>query len=257
VDSISTEIWSLKERHFLVTGAASGIGRAVALLFDRLGAKLSLVDRDEAGLNATQAACGDKEHRHFRFDLRVIEAIDGLVDDAVKAQGPLRGLVHAAGIQAVSPARVLRPGQWRDILTVNTESAMALARNFHSQRTTGPYGSSIVFISSIMALAGSPGAIAYSASKAALHGMARSMAMEFAPRNIRVNCVAPGFVRTPMYERTEQLWDDEQKKAVEANHPLGIGAPEDIANAVAFLCCDTGRWITGTVLVVDGGYLAR
>jgi NAD(P)-dependent dehydrogenase (short-subunit alcohol dehydrogenase family) len=114
-----------------------------------------------------------------------------------------------------------------------------------------------VFISSIMALAGSPGAIAYSASKAALHGMARSMAMEFAPRNIRVNCVAPGFVRTPMYERTEQLWDDEQKKAVEANHPLGIGAPEDIANAVAFLCCDTGRWITGTVLVVDGGYLAR
>ena len=94
-------------------------------------------------------------------------------------------------------------------------------------------------------------------SKAALHGMTHSLALEFASKKLRVNCIAPGFVRTALFEKTARMWDEAQFQAVEAQHPLGFGLPEDIANAVAFLAADTARWITGSVLVVDGGYLAR
>jgi NAD(P)-dependent dehydrogenase (short-subunit alcohol dehydrogenase family) len=186
-----------------------------------------------------------------------VEEIETLVKNAVAGAGPLSGFVHCAGIQAVMPARVLTVAAWREIFAVNTESGLAVAKSFSSKRVRADNGGSIVFISSVMGLVGSPAATAYSMSKSALHGVARSLALEFAASRIRVNCIAPGFVKTPMFERGERLWDDAQRAAVEAQHPLGVGSPDDIANAAAFLCADTGRWITGTVMVVDGGYLAQ
>jgi NAD(P)-dependent dehydrogenase (short-subunit alcohol dehydrogenase family) len=108
-----------------------------------------------------------------------------------------------------------------------------------------------------MAIVGSATIVGYSMSKAALIGMSRSMALELAPRRIRVNCVAPAFVRTPMYSKVMGFWDPEQEARIAALHPLGEGEPEDIANAIAFLLADTGKWITGTVLTVDGGYTAQ
>jgi NAD(P)-dependent dehydrogenase (short-subunit alcohol dehydrogenase family) len=116
---------------------------------------------------------------------------------------------------------------------------------------------SIVFISSIMGTVGSPGAAAYGSSKGALDAMARSLALELATKRIRVNCVAPAFVRTPMFERMAQRWSATQRSQVEALHPLGLGEPEDVAGAIAFLLSDAARWITGTVLTVDGGYTAQ
>jgi NAD(P)-dependent dehydrogenase (short-subunit alcohol dehydrogenase family) len=247
---------NLLGKHYLITGAASGIGSAVAVLLNRLGASLSLVDRDANGLQETVrlAAAGQS---CYQFDLKDIDGIDRLVADVVSKGGRLHGVVHSAGLQSIMPAKALTVEGWREIFAVNTESALALAKAMQSKKVYAGDSGSIVFISSIMALAGSPGAIAYSMSKSALHGMARSLALEYASKRIRVNCVAPGFVRTPLFERTEKFWDAEQKRAVELQHPLGFGEPEDIANAVAFLLADTGRWITGTVLVVDGGYLAR
>ena len=94
-------------------------------------------------------------------------------------------------------------------------------------------------------------------SKAALIGMAKSMALELAPKRIRVNCVAPGFVRTPMQNQVAKFWDQEQEDRITQLHPLGWGEPEDIANAITFLLADTGKWITGSVLTVDGGYTAQ
>jgi NAD(P)-dependent dehydrogenase (short-subunit alcohol dehydrogenase family) len=170
---------------------------------------------------------------------------------------PLHGVVHCAGIQSVNPVRTLSQDSWRKIFAVNTEAGLALAKAMSSKKVYAGDHGSVIFISSIMGLAGSAGSVAYSMSKAALHGMARSLALEFAGKRIRVNCIAPGFVRTALFIETEKLWDPEQKAAVEALHPLGFGTPEDVANAVAFLAADTGRWITGSVMVVDGGYLAR
>lgn len=244
-------------RRYLVTGAGSGIGRAVARLLDGLGADLGLVDLDPEGLEQTAKQLSSTRHRTFIFDLRRVDEIGGLVTKVVAEVGTLHGLVHAAGIQHVTPARVLEPAVWREIFAVNTEAGLAAAKTFHSKRTYAGDHGSVVFISSVMGLVGTPGAIAYSMSKSALHGITKSLALEFAARKIRVNCVAPSFVRTALFERTQRLWDDEQRKQVERQHPLGFGEPEDVANAVAFLLADTGRWITGTALVVDGGYLAQ
>lgn len=244
-------------RHVLVTGAGSGIGRSVATLLDRLGATLSLVDLSPSGLEESLSLLGSGRHRTLVSDLSNLQEADDLLRQAVDAGGRLHGMVHSAGIQEVLPAKSLTVESWRKVFAVNAEAGLALAKGFQSRKIYGGERGSIVFISSIMGLVGSPGAIAYSMSKAALHGMARSLALEYAPRSIRVNCVAPGFVKTALLERTSRLWGAEQAKAVESLHPLGFGEPEDVAHAVAFLLADTGRWITGSVLVVDGGYLAR
>lgn len=246
----------LAGRHCLVTGAASGIGRATAELFAALGARVSLVDCNEASLRTLAEALPNGPHACHVHDLADVDGIDDLVRDIVAGLGPLHGVVHAAGIQSVLPAKDLKPEVWRRILAVNTEAALALARNMARKRVCQG-GGAVVFISSVMALAGSAGAVAYAMSKSALHGLARSLALELAPQGTRVNCIAPGFVRTPMLERLERDWDASQREAVEALHPLGFGEPQDIAQAAAFLVATTGRWITGSVLVVDGGYLAK
>lgn len=249
---------ALDGRHYLVTGASSGIGRTTAQMLYRLGATLSLVDRDGDGLAALCAALQDGDAvRPYVADLSAIEAIGDLVAGCVDAGGRLHGVVHCAGIQSIAPVRSLQLDTWRRIFAVNTEAALAFGKAMASRKVYAGEHGSLVFLSSVMGSVGSAGAIPYSMSKAALDGMARSLALELASRHIRVNCIAPGFVQTPLFDRTEKLWDEAQRNAVEAQHPLGFGKPEDVAHAVAFLLADTGRWITGSVMVVDGGYLAH
>ena len=248
---------SLRSRRILVTGAASGIGRATCELLVRLQAKVVAVDIDETELTAVAAGLPGEGHAQFSFDLSDVDGIPALMTKIARDGGPLFGVVHAAGISCVQPVRLLTTAVYRKVLLVNTEAALALARGFQQKTVGESGGGSIVFISSVMALAGEPGAAAYSLSKAALHGLARSLAIELAPRKIRVNCVAPGFVRTPMFAQISKPWDAAQRAGVEASHPLGLGAPADVANSIAFLLAETGRWITGSVLVVDGGYTAH
>lgn len=247
----------LSGRRFLITGASSGIGRATAVLLSRLGAKVACVDIDNSGLQETFSLLNGDGHCALVYDFRNLNGIADWLTETVRNFGSLHGFVHAAGIPAPWPLKSLSVELWKDVLTVNTEAALLLTKVFQGRKIYAGENGSVVFISSVMGSVGSPAASVYSMTKAALDGMARSLAIELASRRIRVNCVAPAFVRTPMLERVGASWDNEHRAAVEASHPLGLGLPEDIANAAAFLLADTGRWITGTVLVVDGGYTAQ
>lgn len=141
-------------------------------------------------------------------------------------------------------------------MRVNVVAASALAKGFR-QRGVFVEGGSIVLLSSVMGLVGQPGQSLYSATKGALVAMTRSLALELAREQIRVNCVAPAVVMTGMSEQLKQNVSPEQFAQITAMHPLGLGRGEDVASAVAFLLADTARWITGTTLVVDGGYTAH
>jgi len=249
---------ALTGRTFLVTGAASGIGRATSVLLSRLGARVACLDIDEEGLAETRRLLESGDAHNFQVgDLKDLNNIAGWLSECVKSLGPLHGFVHAAGLPAPWPLRGLSASMWNDVRLINTEAALILTKEFHGRKIYAGDHGSVVFISSVMARVGSPAAAVYSMTKSALEGMARSLAMELAPRGIRVNCVAPGFVRTPMLGRMEALQEPGYAARLEALHPLGLGQPEDVANAAAFLLGDAARWITGTVVVVDGGYTAQ
>lgn len=247
----------LAGRRILVTGASSGIGRATAIVLSRLRAEVICCGRDPTRLDETVSRMVGNRHRIEAFDLDNTEQIDGWIKELARSTGPLYGLVHAAGVQSSMPITRVTPKHARTLLTTNVESALALARAFGSSDVCpGPDGS-LVLISSVLASVGVRGRSVYAATKGAIEGLTPSLAIELAPRKVRVNCVSPSFVRTPMLGDMERFWTEQQRAEVERLHPLGIGEPEDVAHCIAFLLGPCGRWITGTVLVVDGGYLAQ
>jgi NAD(P)-dependent dehydrogenase (short-subunit alcohol dehydrogenase family) len=243
-------------RTVLVTGASSGIGRETSVLLSELGAHIVLVARNEQRLEQTMARLSGTGHRIEEFDLTQIDRIPTWLKQIADRSGPIDGLVHSAGIQITRPLRFLSSNDVDSTLQINVAAAISLAKGFR-QKGVRAQESSLVFLASVMGLAGVPGLAAYAASKGALIALTRELAIELVSERIRVNCVAPGYVRTEMTEALYQIMLPEQVAAIEARHPMGVGTPLDIAHAVAFLLADTGRWITGTTLIVDGGYTAQ
>lgn len=246
----------LTGRAILVTGASSGIGRATALLLGRLGARPVLVARDRGRLEAVASELQGSDPVVETLDLSDLAAIAGRVKELARGVGGLHGLVHAAGIHAMQPLRMLEPPDVDAVLRVNVAAAVQLVRGFR-QKGVVARPASVVLLASVVGLVGQPGVAAYAASKGAVIALTKSSALELAREGIRVNCVAPSLVRTPMTDQILGNLDPAQVAAVEAMHPLGLGEPADVAHAVAFLLADTGRWITGTTLVIDGGYTAQ
>jgi len=247
---------SMEGRTVLVTGASSGIGRETAILLSELGAALILAGRDRARLEETRARTQGSGHRVEVFDLTEADAIPGWLKQIAVETGPIHGLVHSAGMHHAIPLRVLTAAKTEELMHTNFTSAVMLVKAFR-QKNCSQRGSSIVLLSSVAALTGQPAISVYSASKAALIGFGRAAAMELAAEGIRLNCVAPGFVATEMAEALSDKLTPEQFGAIRRMHPLGIGNPRDVANAIAFLLAESSRWITGTTLVVDGGYTAQ
>jgi len=243
----------LSNRTILVTGASSGIGRATAILLSELGARIVLVARDVQRLEQTMSALSGSEHRVESFDLTAFDEIPRWLKNLATDLGGFYGLVHSAGVQSTQAVRFLDKVTVDEVMAINILSSMALAKGFRQKDVHNP-NSSIVFVASVMGLVGQVARVAYSASKGALISMSRSLALELARDHIRVNCVAPGVVWTEMTENLQNSITPEQFSKIEAMHPLGIGQPLDVAYAIAFLLADTGRWITGSTLVVDGGY---
>ena len=246
----------MQGRTVLVTGASSGIGRETAILLSELGATVILAGRDVPRLEETRARMQGSVHRVESFDLTTAAAIPGWIKQIAAETGPIHGLVHSAGMHQAIPLRILTASKAEELMSINFTSAVMLVKGFRQKGCAVP-GSSIVLLSSVAALAGQPAISIYSASKAALIGFGRAAAMELAGEGIRVNCIAPGYVATEMAEGLREKLTPEQFESIQRMHPLGIGRPRDVAHAIAFLLADTGRWITGTTLVVDGGYTAQ
>lgn len=247
---------ALDGRTVLVTGASSGLGRAISILISRLGGRVVLVARSEERLAETMMLLEDGEHRIEPFDLTELDAIPGWMKKLAAEVGTFDGLVHSAGLHATLPLRVLKPSRLDELMKVNVSAAMALTKGFRQRGVRAEQGS-VVYLSSVSALAGSAGNAGYSATKGALVSMCRSLAMELASEQIRVNCLAPGWVPTELAAKAEATLEEAQLQAISDMHPLGLGRPDDVANAAAFLLAETGRWITGQTLVIDGGYTAH
>jgi len=247
--------FSLDAKHILVTGASSGIGREVAIWLSRQGAVLTLVARDEERLAATAQALEGKGHQTAVIDFLGDEDVSRWMKELVRSSCPFDGLVHAAGVQMPMPIRATSLNHWEKIMSTNVSSGFSLIKAFRQKGVCQP-DSSIVLISSVMARAGEPALLGYCASKGAVESMARAAALELAREGIRVNCVAPGVVQTEMVESLQNLIGEDSMQAIREKHPLGIGNPSDVAYAVNYLLSPAARWVTGTSLVVDGGYLA-
>jgi len=246
----------LTGRVFLVTGASSGIGLATSVLLSQLGAEIILLARNKDRLMTALSQLEGSGHRIVPFDLAASDTIPGMLKALSTETGEMSGLVHCAGAQMIRPLRVLTSQDIDTLLKLNVNAALMLAKGFRQKGVHTTPGS-IVYVSSIMGLVGAPARSAYCASKSALHSMSKSLALELAPEGVRVNCVAPGFTKTPMLAEAEATVGGEQLRRIEELHPFGFGEPRDVANAIAFLVADTSRWITGSTIVVDGGYTAH
>ena len=238
---------SVAGKSILVTGASSGIGRATAQHLAARGANLVLSGRDEKRLHDCKASLGAGTHVTHAGDLTDIATIAALVDYCPS----LDGVVHSAGIAQPTPAKLIGEAHFDRLMSINVRTPILLTQRILFKGRLRP-GGSLVFMSSIAAHTGTRGTSVYSASKAALEGFIRPLALELLPRRARVNCIAPAVVRTEIFTREQATWLDEQDK----RYPLGIGTPEDVANAIIFLMSDLAQSITGTTLVMDGGCIS-
>lgn len=249
---------SLEGKTIIVTGAASGIGRETARLLSVLGAKLLLLDINADGLRSAVQEL-DQKAVYRVVDLSDFDAVKTVLMDSKQELGcAYTGLVHCAGIPSVIPLRALSNAQFEKVMKINTQAGMNLAKVFTGrQGHDAQQQASIVFISSVYGVVGSAANVAYATSKAAIIGMTKALAIEFASKNIRVNCVAPGFIKTNMADDVNRMFDAAYAERIEAMHPLGWGEAVDIANAIAFLLSDASKWTTGAVFHIDGGFTAQ
>jgi len=257
VNSNSVPSLSLVGRRIVVTGASSGIGRATAVALSQLGASVIAVGRNPERLNQTMITMQPGGHSSYLLDLAEnIDALPGVVSEWARNHGPFNGLVHCAGIEMTLPVRQMDAVSLDKIMRVNTGAALMLVKGM-CQKGNYDRPCSVVMISSVAALTGQAAHSAYSASKGALSAMSRSLAMELARKHIRVNTVCPGQVATEMDETVRAKLGSEKYESIIAAHPLGLGRPIDVAGAIAFLLSDASAWITGTDLIVDGGFTAQ
>lgn len=242
-----TAAFSLHGKTILVTGASSGIGRQIALSCALVGAQIIASGRDSQRLNTTLEALPNTGHRPLILDL----CDDVAVKAAVATLGKIDGIVHAAGIAFLAPLRLATRTHIESQLASNLVAPMLLTQQLLLKNSIHQ-GGSIVFISSISAHIGVHGVSSYSASKGAVEAMARCLSMEVAKKGVRVNCLAPGFVQTPMFNAALSTTGGLDETI--SKYPLGLGTPEDVANATIFFLSPASRWITGTTLVLDGGH---
>jgi 3-oxoacyl-[acyl-carrier protein] reductase len=242
-------MFSLEGKSALVTGASGGIGAAVAKALHAAGATVAISGTRANVLEELKAALGGERVHVVPCNLSSPEDVEKLVPAAEAAMGGLDILVNNAGITRDGLAMRMKDEDWQAVLDVNLTSSFRLARAAMKLMMKKRWGR-IISVTSIVGVTGNAGQANYVASKAALIGLSKSLAQELATRNVTVNCVAPGFIATPM---TDAL-NDKQKEGILAKIPAGrMGSPEDIAAAVLYLASEEAGYVTGHTMHVNGG----
>ena len=235
----------------IVTGGGSGIGLAITEKFVQQGIQTIIIGRDEQKLTAASERLGEL-CIPLQSDLTNLAAIPSIINKITKEFGQIDILVNNAGINLKKEFTEVTDEEFQRLLMTNVTAVFSLSREVVKCMLEKGNGA-IINISSMASQYGIPKVIAYTASKAAIEGMTRAMAVELSPKGIRVNCIAPGFIATDMSAKALN-GDLERKQKVMSRTPMGaLGAPADIGDAALFLASDTAKYITGVVLPVDGG----
>ncbi len=241
-------MFNLKDKKALVTGATGGIGASIAKAFHTAGATVAISGTRENVLQDLASELGDRVYV-IPANISDPESIESLAKQAEEQMGAVDILVNNAGVTKDGLMMRMSDEDWQKVLEINLTGAFRLSRSVMRgmmKRRTGR----IINISSIVGVTGNPGQVNYAASKAGLIGFSKSMAQEVASRGITVNCIAPGFIETPM---TDAL-TDEQKQALIGRIPSGkLGTPEDIAAACVYLASEEAQYMTGQTLNINGG----
>jgi len=253
-----TNQFSLYGKNLVVTGASSGIGRCIAVECSRAGANVFLLARDQNRLEETFNMLLPGNHTIAAVDLNEVTEIESVVSAMILDRGPVHGMVHAAGTEMTVPFSMLKPKHFHSLFAVNVIAGFEIARILSQKKYLDlQTGGSYIYISSIRALHGQEGAVAYAASKGALLSGMRSLALELIHKNIRVNAISPSIVKTPMTDNLFNSIPDATMEALRKQHPLGFGEPVDVALCCIYLLSGASRWMTGNNLILDGGYSIR
>lgn len=242
-------------KKILVTGASSGIGRTTAEQLAACGARLVICGRDEHRLNETLKSLAGSYHQVLVGDIGSLDGGHDLIMAATSDGDPLNGVFHAAGVVSVRQTKLLNDEHIHSIFSASVNGAIGIGKAC-AKRKVLVEGGSILFMSSVAGSRGRAGMLAYAASRAALGGLTRALAAELAPRKIRVNALVAGAVETPMHASIVKNLDENSQNDYRNLHLLGFGKATDIAQAALFLLSDGSQWITGSSMVVDGGYMA-
>lgn len=237
----------LTGKNILITGASSGIGSEIALVLSRKKANLVLLARNEDRLKQVFVNLSNPGNsKCILCDLTNEQDMKTMIPDVPK----LDGVVFCAGVNEFVPIKFITQEKIDKIFDINYFSVILLIQKLLKNKLLNK-GASIVFISSISSKMGVPATAIYAASKAAINSTVRVLAVELAPQHIRANAICPGIIKTPMIENTNI--EVSQFLEQEKDYPLGFGLPADVANAVAFHLSDESRWLTGNIMILDGG----
>ena len=246
--------FSLKGKNIVITGASSGIGRQCAVSCSEMGANIVLIGRDEERLKETYSCLGNGNHLYHVLDITKYDEIEAVIEKSVQKIGKISGFVHSAGKELTIPFNMMKSSVYEDMFAVNVIAGLEFSRTI-SKKKYVDCPASFVFIASIMGSFGEIALSAYCSSKGAIINAVKSLAVELAQKQIRVNCISPGYIKdTPMIKKLDEKSGHLAQQ--QQQHPLGLGKSVDVANASIYLLSDASRWVTGTNLIVDGGYSA-
>lgn len=247
--------FSLKGKTILITGGSSGIGKATAFTCAQAGARIILVGRNIERLKEVYSTLKGTDHITVAVDLTQYDEVKKKVANELQDVNTIHGVVHAAGITSTYPFKMIKQEQMQHYFETNVYSGFNLSKLLLKKLRSEP--ASIIFITSVMASVGEKAKSLYAMTKGALLSGSKSLAIELADNKIRVNCISPGIVNTPMTANAVYKKNDALLAETLSKYPLGFGQPEDVANAALFLLSDASKYITGIDLKVDGGYTAK